>query len=307
VFHTTHDFPLLLGDGSTRAAVPPPAPPPPAGDGTAALFGFGRAGRQIGSDLPTTAGLLAHLDASEPLVYPGEVLPADGATVDGLPSVSLAPGGATEWASFNRPIFAADFDGAGRRALRFQATQAHLLAMPYVVGGPLRQLNLAVSMLAVLRVPATVGATQRLVNISRSSWTDGTSLAMGFILTATQILWRMRVTTNNTDGAVAGALAAGETVILVGQHGPTGYQNRLSVRRGGATSVGTATATNDADYRFSNFPDRAYLGGGKNASGDVVGEHFDGWLAEFAIWNALLSDAQITELIASRRAKWGIA
>lgn len=279
------------------------------GGAAAQLFGFGRSARQVGSDLPTTAGLLVHLDASEPLAYPGEVLPDNGATVDGLVPSSLAAGGATEWGAFNRPTFAADFDGAGRKALRFTAASAQLLAMPYAVGsvGPLRQLNLATTMFAVLRVPATVASTQRVVNFSRSAWTDGTSLSMGFILTATQIIWRMRVTTNNTDGVVASALASGETVILVGQHGATSYNNRLSLRRGGSTTVATATATNDADYRFSNYPDRAYLGGGKNATGDVVGDHFDGWIAEFGLWNSLLSDADVTALIASRMAKWGIS
>jgi hypothetical protein len=287
--------------------------PPAGGSITAELVAQFLMARAIASDLPAHASLVTHLDASERLAFVGGVLPAAAAPVDFLLPSSGAPRGATESLGHSaRPLFRANFDGAGRRALEFSAaTPSPLDLGPFNFAGGLNSSDQAATVAAVFRLKAATSATTRqIVHVMPLDRTDPTHFPCGLlVLSNGNLMWRMRDNfTANTDATFSWTPNTSETLIMVGRHatGPT-RNNRLAVRQGGATASITGTA-NPSATNFGAFPaTSARLGGRRYNNGATEDAFFDGFLCELAIWNTDISDTDTAALINDLRAKWGVA
>lgn len=311
-------FALRAGQGGT-APPPPPPPPPPAdgGDATAVMSPVGRAAALV-TELPITAGLVLHIDASDPSGY-GGVLPADQANVDFLLPRSGAPKGAVEHeAKTARPRFKASFDGAGRPAIDFAAAdQTSLSADGFDFPGGFESADQAATFAAAFRLKAPAAAAERsLVYVLPRNMTNGLHFPAGLVVATTgNLIFRMRDNFSaNTDAVFGWTASAAETLILIGRHGSASAaarQNRLAVRQGGATSTVTATSGVATNYAYNGavpqLPSSVRLGSRRYNNGATEEAYFDGFLCELAIWNTDISDQHVDDLIATWRAKWGVA
>jgi hypothetical protein len=289
----------------------------PGGDATATLVGTGQVTATV-TELPRTAGLVLHVDASDPLGF-GGTLPADAASVEFLLPRSGAPKGAVEHETrAARPRFRANFDGAGRRAIDFTAADAtSMSADGFDFIGGFESSDQAATFAAVFRLKAPTSAAERnLVYVLPRNMTNGMHFPSGLVVSAAgNVIFRMRDNFSaNTEAQFTWAPSTTETLIVVGRHGSgsaAARQNRLSVRQGGATSTVLATNGVATNYAFNGaipqLPTSVRLGSRRYADGATEDNFFDGFLCELAIWNSDISDQHVTDLIGTWRAKWGVA
>lgn len=266
----------------------------------------------MASDLPTTAGLVLHLDAADPASY-GGTLPPDASPVAFLLPRSGAPRGAVESPQYTaRPSFKADFDGAGRPAIAFSGAVPSPLALDSFVGAPAFASNdQAATFAAVFRLKSpTSGGDRVIAQIMPLTGTTNAYFPAALVVNATgNVVFRMRDTyTANTDAVFTWAASNGETLIAIGRHaaGPT-RNNRLAVRQGGTTAAVTATANSTATAFVQYPPSSARLGSRRFNNGNTEDGFFDGFICELAIWNTDITDQQVTDLISTWSAKWGVA
>jgi hypothetical protein len=292
-------------------------PQAPGGDATAALAGLGQVTAMV-SELPRTAGLVLHVDASDPLGF-GGLLPADAVNVEFLLPRSGAPKGAVEHETrSNRPRFKVNFDGAGRRAIEFTAADAtSMSADGFDFIGGFDSSDQAATFAAVFRLKAATSTAERsLAYVLPRNMTNGMHFPSGLVVsTAGNVIFRMRDNFSaNTEAQFIWTPTATETLIVVGRHGSgsaANRQNRLAVRQGGTTSTILATNGVATNYAFNGaipqLPTSVRLGSRRYADGATEENFFDGFLCELAIWNTDISDQHVTDLITTSRAKWGVA
>jgi hypothetical protein len=146
--------------------------------------------------------------------------------------------------------------------------------------------------------------------------TNGLHFPSGLVVsTAGNVVFRMRDNfTANTEAQFTWTPSATETLIVVGRHGAgsaAARQNRLSVRQGGATSTVTATTGVATNYAYNGaipqLPTSVRLGSRRYNNGATEENYFDGFLCEAAVWNTDITDQNVTDLIDTWRAKWGVA
>ena len=304
--------------GTVLPPAPPPVQPSPTGgDATAALIAGGIAAASA-TELPRTAGLVLHVDAADPLGF-GGALPANQASIEFLLPRSFAPKGAVEHETKPaRPKFRANFDGAGRPAIEFTAADAtSLSADGFDFADGFASSDQAATFAAVFRLKAATAAAERsLVYVLPRNMGNGLHFPAGLVVsTAGNLVFRMRDNFSaNTEAQFTWTPSATETLIVVGRHGAgsaAARQNRLSVRQGGATSTVTATNGVATNYAYvgaaPQLPTSVRLGSRRYADGATEENYFDGFLCELAIWNTDISDQHVGDLIATWRAKWGIA
>lgn len=300
----------------TPPVTPPVTPPATGGDATSVMASSSAASALV-TELPVASGLVLHVDAADPFGY-GGALPADGSAVNFLLPRSGAVKGAVGHETLpGRPKFRANFDGKGRPALVFSAADAaSMSADEFNVPGGFLSSDQAATFAAVLRLRTTATAAARAIaHVMPRNMTAGDHFPSGLLVLANgNLMFRMRDNfTASTDATFTWTPNTTETVIVVGRHPITpDRRNKLAVRQGGTTASITATGNSTAtNYAYNGavpqLPTSARIGGRRYNNGAAEDIFFDDYLCELAIWNFALSDQNVADLIATWRAKWGVA
>lgn len=286
------------------------------GDAAATLLARGSL-QALVSELPTTQGLVAHLDASDPLGHGLAALPANDTPVDFLLPRSGAPKGAVENAALpGRPRLRQGFDGAGRAALDFSAATPASLSMDgFNFPGGFTSTDQAATFAAVFRLKSPTSTAERTIaHVMPGNMTNALHFPSALsVLANGNIVFRMRDNFSaNTEALFTWAANATETLIVIGRHAAaTARNNRLMVRQGGATANVTATNGVAVNYAFNGAAPQlgtsARLGSRRFNNGATEENFFDGFLCELAIWNTDITDQQAGDLMSMWRAKWGVA
>lgn len=256
-----------------------------------------------------TYGLYSHHSARDPLAYPDRVFPTDAAAVNFLRARSGLLSHMLPRADRNNPTFAANADGAGRAGLRFTAASTQAMEWPGVA--PLQSADAEWTLWAVFRTAATPGGRQTLMHVNRDAAANAFRECVRLDVTATQFIVISGTNGSATDDTnsaiVAQVPAAGETYIMVGRHGTSGagtHQNKIDLRKGGATTTVTSANNLTLNYASTAALQQGIVGGYRRGGWS---QHFDGWLLDWGWYPFRLSDTDTALLIDFHRIECGVS
>lgn len=276
----------------------------------AIITGSGQAqARGARADLLPSYGWTGHFSARDPLAYVDRVFPSNGADVNFLRARSGLLSHLMPRADRANPTFALNADGAARAGLRFTAGDGEALEWPGIA--PLQSADAQWTMWAAFRTAATPGGRQTIMHINRDGAANAFRECVRLDITATQFIVISGTNgsaTDDTNSAIISQVpASGETYIMVGRHGTSGggdHQNKIDLRKGGATT--TVTSANSLTLNFASTAalQQGIVGGYRRGGWS---QHFDGWLFDGGYLPFRLSDTDTAALIDAVRLELGVA